>query len=133
MVSSAYDPPTFCPTISDIKTGLLLFPGKLVTYPAFKSSGPRSLRSTSEDEFRQAVERMSVFGEVVSLRVPRARKQTVVFVKRKPNLINDEDWPTDLSKENYDMQYKKPTHVKITPNIRRLVSEVAGLCAEDIE
>ncbi|KAJ8046754.1 hypothetical protein HOLleu_01090 [Holothuria leucospilota] len=127
VTSAAFDPPTFSPTISDIKAAIALFPGKLVSLRAFKASGPRSLRNTADEEFRKAAEELTLFGKVVKIRVPRAKQTTTIILKKIPDQIKDNEWTSNISKEAYVSQFNKTTHQKISANIRQKIIEQEDL------
>ena len=104
------------PTQQFIKDQVLLSPGPVVSYRAFKH-GKRSAKTITEEEYARATESLQEdgFGRVVEFRIPRARSQCKVFVKSKPV-----PWPnsTTLSNQQYDNAISKPIHSDITAPMR---------------
>ena len=104
------------PTQQYIKDQVLLSPGPVVNYRAFKH-GKRSAKTIAEEEYARATESLQEdgFGRVVEFRIPRARSQCKVFVKSKPV-----PWPnsTTLSDQQYDNAISKPLHSDITAPMR---------------
>ncbi|KAJ8043545.1 hypothetical protein HOLleu_10672 [Holothuria leucospilota] len=119
VAASAYDPPLYSQSVKDIQSAILLFPGKIVTLLAFKVSSPRLLRTTSDTEFASATKSLSALGKVVSVRVPRSRKSTFVFLKKDAGLVVQDKWTSEVTKDMFSSQYKKPTHCKISDNIKQ--------------
>ena len=70
------------PTAMDIRSAILRFPGRRVTYQAFKKYSPRSLRSIQRQEFQQSAETLSEFGTAVQIRIPRQARKMAVFLKK---------------------------------------------------
>ncbi|KAJ8048378.1 hypothetical protein HOLleu_00661 [Holothuria leucospilota] len=124
IISSAFDPPKFSPNACDTQETISLFPGKLVTLRAFKSSGSRTMRSTTEAEFKQVAEDLQLFGKIISLRIPRARQQTVVFIKKSPAEIGDDHWTTQITKDAFTTQFEKPMDMKLTDNIKQRLKDL---------
>ncbi len=68
----------------------------------------------------------SNLGKVVSVKVPRAKQETIVYVKSKPTeqsqeLIQKLDLPMQLPK--YEERYGTPPPLAITENIQKQLVE----------
>ncbi|XP_071854829.1 uncharacterized protein [Apostichopus japonicus] len=107
------------PLVEDIQRAICLFPGRAITMRAFKCSGPRPLRKICEKEFSAALRELNDFGKVIKVKVPRTKPITV-FLKKVPDEVTA--W-TLFSKESYIAQFNKPSHSRITENIRSAVIE----------
>lgn len=111
------------PSMMNVKSGILTFPGPLVTFRSFTQSGPRLARGISQHEFTNAVEQLKAnYGQIITLRVARSSKPTLVFVKKAPNQFIE--WPSDVlcSKYGFEENYRKPCHRSISQSIRQLIS-----------
>ena len=71
------------PTELDTTAAILHFPGRLVTYQAFKKFTPRCHRSVQKQEYRHCTQRLQHYGHVVELRVPRCAQKMHVFIKKR--------------------------------------------------
>ncbi|KXJ20571.1 hypothetical protein AC249_AIPGENE9420 [Exaiptasia diaphana] len=98
---------------------LLTFPGPTVTFRAFKQGAARIVRTTSQQEFANAAGRLTCYGKLVSVRIPRQPKPTNIFVKADPSTI---DWsssePMACKKEDYESKYNLPPHSSIGAAIK---------------
>ena len=116
------DVPRPQPTTDDVKLAILLFPGPVVTFRAFRQCAPRFVRGSTKNEFHDALEQLKPdFGSVLSARVARSTQPTKVFVKRQPNMFAT--WPSvNLCQLNdYNSKYNLPLHKSITKNIKDLL------------
>ena len=100
------------PTQDSIRDQVLLSPGPVVSYRAFKH-GKRSAKTIAEAEYFLATESLQEdgFGRIVDFRIPRARGKCKVFIKSKP-----EFWPsnTSVTDQEFDNAISKPIHSDIT-------------------
>eukprot|EP00112_Aurelia_sp_Birch-Aquarium-sp1_P001188 Seg1121.31 transcript_id=Seg1121.31/GoldUCD/mRNA.D3Y31 product="hypothetical protein" protein_id=Seg1121.31/GoldUCD/D3Y31 len=114
------------PTASDIRQGILHFPGPLVTGRSFKQSATNRLRATSNEEFSAAIEILAKEnkGAVVEVPVPRHAKPVSVFVKKPPSEIT---FAQDSEKELYQTRYILPVHKSISDGIRNRLREKGHL------
>ena len=95
------------PTAVLIKTACLLFAGPLLTYRAFKQSGPRGVRGIVNSEFSDAINDLqeSGLGKVRSVRVRFSSNPVTVFVKEDPDKV---PWPTDYCNQTeYRSRYNQ--------------------------
>ena len=83
IVETSKEKPRTQPLESDITAAILRFPGRLVTYQAFKKFASRSLRSVQKQEYHHCTQRLQHYGSVVELRVPRCAQKVHVFLKKK--------------------------------------------------
>lgn len=87
------------PSLDDIKVGVLMFPGPVVTKRSFKQSAPRNIRGITESEFLTILETLGKngYGTLMKLRsTPNARSEILVFVKLEnlpdhASLVNGND------------------------------------------
>ena len=106
----------------NVKSGILGFPGPVVSYRAFIQSGPRLTRGISNEEFVKATEELRVhYGQTMNVRVARASKPTHIFIKKAPSQF--EEWPSqDLcTRSDYESSYNRSCHKAISPSVRRLL------------
>lgn len=93
------------PTLMAIKSARVLFGGPVVTFWAFKQSGPHALREIANSEFVTAIKSLeeSGVGKVCTVQVWYASNPVTVFIKEEPHKV---DWPTDLcSQSDYRSKY----------------------------
>ena len=83
------------PTSMAMKTACLLFGGPLLTYKAFKQSGPRGLREIASTKFSDAIQALEPpgLGKVRTVRVRYVSNPVTVFIKEDPEKIQ---WPSDF-------------------------------------
>ena len=115
------------PLATDIKTAIVLFPGPLVTYQAFKKYGARAMRSVARPEFETCAANLAQYGDYVKVRVPRSAKQVGVLVKKMPST-----WPSQAlcTEEEFEDKKNQPLNVLITRNILQALNS-AGHYTED--
>lgn len=119
------------PTAVLIKTACLLFAGPLLTYRAFKQSGPRGVRGIVNSEFSDAINDLqeSGLGKVRSVRVRFSSNPVTVFVKEDPDKV---PWPTDYCNQTeYRSRYNQPTNKSISIAIKRALID-AQFIPEDM-
>lgn len=106
------------PTSADRKIAVLRFPGPIVTFRGFKQALSRRLRTTSCSEFEGAVRELAEvgYGQVVSFRPPRSSKETVFFIKCKPEGVPSN--ANVISIEEYGARYHIDTHCSVTSGMR---------------
>ena len=107
------------PTLMAIKSACLLFGGSLVTFRAFKQSGPRALRGIANSEFMNSINSLEESGlaKVRTVRVRYVSNPVTVFIKEEPDKVN---WPTDLcSQSDYRARYNQTANKCVTPAIKR--------------
>jgi len=95
-----------------VKENILLSPGPVVTYRAFKH-GKRSSRSIAKAEYDRATESLQEdgLGRIVKLRVPIARAITKVFIKSRPDCY---PITAPLTSNEFNNVFGKPVHRDIT-------------------
>ena len=95
IVEPATEKPRAQPTEIDISTAIIRFPGRLVTYQAFKKFSPRSLRSVQKPEYDHCTQTIIVkrYGRVEEIRVPRSAQEVRFFIKKTTDEIVH--WPAD--------------------------------------
>lgn len=106
------------PTLDDQKAAIVTFLGPVVSCRSFKQYAPRSLRSITEEEFKQAAGQLNAYGNLVTVRVPRSSKATAVFIKNDPQTI---DWDREhpcCQQQQYVAKYSLPVHSSVTVRIR---------------
>ena len=90
LLSDTVDEERSQPENSNIKTVILLFPGRVVLYRGFRQAAPREVRHITVAEFRAVAEELQpTYGNVVITRLRRQSKDGVIFIKRRPNDIRD--------------------------------------------
>ena len=107
------------PTLLAIKTACLVFGGPLVTFRAFKQSGPRALRGIANSEFMNAINSLeeSGLGKVRIVQVRYVSTPVTVFIKEEPDKVN---WPSDLcTQTDYQARYNLTANNCVTPAIKR--------------
>lgn len=107
------------PELMAIKSACLLFGGPLVTFRAFKQSGPRALRGIANSEFMNVINSLeeSGLGKVRTVQVRYVSNPITVFIKEEPDKVN---WPTDLcSQTDYRAKYNLTANKCVTPAIKR--------------
>ena len=107
------------PTLLAIKTACLVFGGPLVTFRAFKQSGPRALRGIANSEFMNAINSLeeSGLGKVRVVQVRYVSTPVTVFIKEEPDKVN---WPSDLcTQTDYQARYNLTANKCVTPAIKR--------------
>ena len=113
------DETRFQPTTTAIKTACLLSAGPVLSYRAFKQSGPRALRGIASTEFNDAINALeqSGHGKVRSVQVRFASNPVTVFVKEDPESI---EWPSDFcSQSDYQSRYHQKVNKSITTAIKQ--------------
>ena len=100
------------PTHDLIRDQVLLSPGPVVSYRAFKH-GKRSAKTIAEAEYFMTTESLQEdgFGRIVELRIPRARGKCKVFIKSKPESCSSN---TSVTDQEFDNAISKPIHSDIT-------------------
>ena len=119
------------PTAMVIKIACLLFSGPILTYGAFKQSGPRSLHGIANSEFSVALKDLeeSGLGKGRSVRVGFSSNPVTVFVKEDPDNVR---WPTDYCNQTeYHSCYNQPANKRISIAIKRALIE-AQFISEDM-
>ena len=111
---------------SEMKSGIILFPGLLITYRAFHkfTRPPRKLRSQTKEEHSQAVRSIERYGQVASVRVPRCGKKVKVFVEKRPDEI---DWCVEAlclcSKEEYSVKFRENVNSLISEHVKAVLRQ----------
>ncbi|XP_020915082.2 uncharacterized protein LOC110252595 [Exaiptasia diaphana] len=106
------------PSKDVFKAALLNFPGPIVLCRSFKQYGPRALRSISDHEFKNIASQMNAYGKIVTVRVPRSTRPTLVFVKKEPQAI---DWDVAnqiCDRETYLTKFTLPIHNSVSQGIK---------------
>ena len=132
IVEPATEKPRLQPTSLDIKVAILRFPGRLVTYQAFKKFSPRCLRSIQKQEYDARTQAIADFGEVVEILVPRCAQRLRVFIKKTPGEILN--WPMDApcTREEYQQRVTEPLNRLITGNVQEALIRAGQITREDI-
>ena len=107
------------PTLLAIKTACLVFGGPLVTFRAFKQSGPRALCGIANSEFMNAINSLeeSGLGKVRIVQVRYVSTPVTVFIKEEPDKVN---WPSDFcTQTDYQARYNLTANKCVTPAIKR--------------
>ena len=117
IVKSATEKPRAQPTEIDISTAIR-FPGRLVTYQAFKVFSPRSLRSVQKPQYDHCTQTIKRYGRVEELCVPWSAQKVRVFIEKTTDEIVH--WPADApcTQEEYEERISEPVNKLITENIR---------------
>lgn len=119
------------PTLMAIKSACLVFGGPVVTFRAFKQSGPRALRGIANSEFMNVINSLeeSGLGKVRTVQVRYVSNPITVFIKEEPDKVN---WPTDLcSQTDYRAKYNLTANKCVTPAIKRALID-AEFIPEDM-
>lgn len=132
IVEPATEKPRVQPTSFDIKSAILRFPGRLVTFQEFKKYSPLCLRSVQKQEYDVCTQAITNFGEVAEIRVPRCAQRLRVFIKKNPAEILD--WPTDApcTREEYQQRISEPLNRLITENVQDALIRAGHITREDI-
>lgn len=94
------------------KPACLLSAGPVLSYRAFKQSGPRALRGIAINALKQ-----SCHGKVLSVQVRFTSNPVTVFVKEDPESI---EWPSDFcSQSDYQSRYHQKVNKSITTAIKQ--------------
>ena len=128
------DAPRPQPTTADVKTAILLFPGPVVTYRAFRQCAPRFVRASTIQEYQDAVQQLKpLLGTLLSLRVARSSKPTNVFVKGNRNAFPT--WPcVHLCQANdYAVKFNLPVHRSISKNIKDFLLHQQAITQEQYD
>ena len=118
----------------NVKSGILGFPGPVVSYRAFIQSGPRLTRGISNQEFVNAMEELKVhYGRTMNVRVARASKPTHIFIKMVPSQF--EEWPSEdlCTRSDYESSYNRSCQKSISPSIRRLLLSQNLITQENVK
>lgn len=75
--------PRLQPRALDIKTAILLFPGWLVKYQAFKKYTLRALKNVQKQEFLKCIW-VSQYGNLAEVYMPQCAHRVAVFIKKNP-------------------------------------------------
>ena len=117
LLSGTVDEERSQPENSNIKTAILLFPGRVVLYRGFRQAAPREVRHITVAEFRAVAEELEpTHGNVDITRLRRQSKDSVIFIKRRPNDIRD--LGGICSEEQYSSKYDCPLHPTVTTNVK---------------
>ena len=111
IVETSKEKPRTQPIELDITAVILCFPGRLVSYQAFKKFASRSLRSVQKQEYHLCTQRLQHYGRVVELGVPCCAQKVHVFLnKTAGEIIN---WPADApcSQEQYNERISEPLNI----------------------
>ena len=114
-----------------LKPLVSFFSGPLLTYRAFKHSGPRSLRGIANSEFSVAIKDLEESGprKVCSGRLRFPSNRVTVFAKEDPDNVR---WPTDYCNQTeYRSRYNQPKNKSISIAIKRALIE-AQFIPQDI-
>ena len=117
--------------MADIKTAILLFPGPIVTYRAFRQSAPRFVRGSTKQEYSDTIEQLKPhLGSVIAVHVARCPQATKAFLKRQPNAFPT--WPyAHLCQANdYACKFALPIHKSITKNIKDILLRQQAISQE---
>ena len=116
------DVPRPQPTVIDLKTAILLFPGPVVTFRAFRQCAPRFVRGSTKNEIHDAVEQLNPdLGSVLSSRAARSAQSTKVFLKRQPNMSATWSSINLCQLQEYNSKYNLPLHKSVTKNMKDLL------------
>lgn len=111
------------PTVDDIKVGILLFPGQVVTKRSFKQSGRRNVRAVTDSEFASTLELLERerYGKLVRVRTTlNGSRETFAFVK-------EDKLPENCSlvtEEEFCKQLKLPLHRSIPEVVKNKLQEM---------
>ena len=132
IVEPATEKPRAQPTEINISTAIIRFPGRLVTYQAFKKFSPRSLRSVQKPEYDHCTQTLKRYGRVEEIRVPRSAQRVRVFIKKTTDEIVH--WPADApcTREEYGERISEPVNRLITENIRTALVNAGHITRADI-
>ena len=77
------------PEQQQLKSSMLLFPGSVVLYRAFRQAAPRDVGNITIAEFQALARQLEPdYGNVVVTRLRRQSKDTVMFIKKIQTLFN---------------------------------------------
>ena len=77
------------PEQQQLKSGILLFPGRVVLYRGFRQAAPRDVRNITIAEFQAVARQLEPeYGNVVVTRLRRQSKDTVMFIKKIQTIFN---------------------------------------------
>ena len=120
------------PTEFDITAVILCFPGRLVSYRAFKKFASRSLRSVQKQEYHHCTQRLQHYGHVIELRVSHCAQKVHVFLKKTAGQIIN--WPADApcSQEQYSERISEPLNPLVTENIKTALINAGHITNADL-
>ena len=117
------------PEQQQLKSGILLFPGRVVLYRGFRQAAPRDVRNITIAEFQAVARQLEPeYGNVVVTRLRRQSKDTVMFIKKNPN-----DFPQFVedicSQEQFTAKFNCPLHATVTEIVKNTLVREAHVTA----
>ena len=132
IVEASKEKPRPQPTELDITAAILRFPGRLLTYQAFKKFAPRCLRLVQKQEYHHCTQRLLHYGRVAEVRIPRCAQKMHVFIKKTAAEIIT--WPANApcSQEQYNERISEPLNPLITENIQAALINAGHITNVDL-
>ena len=106
------------PDQTSFQKALLLFPGSIVLYRGFRQAAVREFRNITSGEFKAIADSLAPeFGNVVSVRLRRQSKESIIFIKKQPNKIHSNQVHF-CSVEEYADRFQAHLHATVTENVK---------------
>ena len=117
LVKSSIDDEVEQPQEVNIKRALLLCLGKVILYRGYRQATSRDVRNITAAEFKAVGESLHTYGRVVTMRLRRQSKDSVIFIKNQPAEI--QDFVSEFcSIEEYTEKFDCPLHPTVTQNVK---------------
>ena len=119
----------------EIKRHILLTSGPVTTYRTFAKQGSPYLRNITKQQYSDAVNGLQAanLGDVITLQ-KGARPESIVYIKRHPNIIQSVLEAEDLiSLQEYADKYNRPTPSGMNMNVRSKVVELGFVTEEQMK
>ena len=130
LISPTMDEAKGQPTSVATKTACLLFGGPLLTYRAFKQSGPQGLCGIANTKFSNAIQALqeSRLSKVRTVQVCYASNPVTLFIKEDPEKIQ---WLSEFySQTEYWSRFHQQVNKSITATIKRALIDADFLPQE---
>ena len=117
LVKSSIDDEVEQPQEVNIKCALLLCLGKVLLYRGYRQATSRDVHNITAAEFKAVGESLHTYGRVVTMRLRRQSKDSVIFIKNQPAEI--QDFVSEFcSFEEYTEKFDCPLHPTVTENVK---------------
>ena len=128
------DAPRRQPTTEDVKTAILLFPGPVVTYRAFRQCAPCFVRGSTKHEYVEAIEELKPqLGSLINIRVARSSQATKIFVKQHPDAFTSWPFAHLCGANDYACKFALPMHKSISRNVKDVLLRQHAITQEQYD
>ena len=126
--------PKTSPTIEDVKTAILLFPGPVVTYRTFRQCAPRFVRGSTKQEYVDAIEELKPqLGSLINIRVARSIQATKTFVKQHPDAFTSWPFAHLCGANDYACKFALPIPKSISRNVKDVLLRQDAITQEQYD